>query len=220
MLIKLCEFNEWIYLFQTVKRHYRRLLLGRVLTSIDEGRTAADIKSSITVLDACKWVSRAVHLVSPETVTRCFTRAGLQVADAMPVSDDEDDIPLADLLFRLREHLPEPMTEEEYMTSDSNIPAVETLGENWEQELLAEIRSDTSMPEPEDAEDVEVVGATPPPSITTSLQYVREIEQCCLTNNLGNILEAVSTLQQRLEEALLQKQVAKKQTTIDSFFKH
>ena len=90
------------------KTHYRRLLLRFVLASIDTCNSASVVRS-VTSLTAIRWISKAWMEVKPETVSRCFRRAGilteqlqvtsvLQVEGPDPFADVEAEMDIAGLI--------------------------------------------------------------------------------------------------------------------------
>ena len=76
------------------KVHYKHLFLRYVLSKIDECDKASDLAKSINILIALRWVAKAWSLVKPETIMKCFRRAGILDANHDVVScdlDGEDD---------------------------------------------------------------------------------------------------------------------------------
>ena len=59
------------------KVHYRHLLLRYVLVKIDECDTASEVVKSVNILMAIRWVAQAWSLVKPETISKCFQKAGI-----------------------------------------------------------------------------------------------------------------------------------------------
>ena len=59
------------------KTHDSRLLLRFVLSSIVTCNSASEVVHSVTILTAIRWISKAWMEVKPETVSRCFRRAGI-----------------------------------------------------------------------------------------------------------------------------------------------
>lgn len=82
------------------KVHYHERLLYHVLTKIDTCSTAHDIIKLVTILDAIKMGrSIAWEKVSPETIQKCFRKAGILSTNLEVVSrfiENEED-PFADL---------------------------------------------------------------------------------------------------------------------------
>ena len=59
-----------------VKVHYRKLLMQSLLANIDCTLSGYELARIVSVLDAVIWISHTVKKMLPETVTRCFEKAG------------------------------------------------------------------------------------------------------------------------------------------------
>ena len=59
------------------KVHYSKLLLCYILSKIEECTTAREIVKSVTIPKAIRWVSRAWENVTPDTIRKCFCKAGI-----------------------------------------------------------------------------------------------------------------------------------------------
>ena len=95
-------------IIQNVKLLYRKRLLRAVLAKVDSGMAVQDIQKSISVLDACQWISASVKEVRAATVSKCFSKAGFEVLeDTEDDFDEEDNIPLARLVEEVHNHMPE-----------------------------------------------------------------------------------------------------------------
>ena len=64
-------------IIQNFKVHYRHFLLSYVLGKIDECDTASEVVNSVNILMAIRWVAQTWSLVKPETINRCFRKAGI-----------------------------------------------------------------------------------------------------------------------------------------------
>ena len=86
-------------IIKNFKVHYCKRLLYHILTNIDTCSTAHDNIKSVTILDAIRWVALAWEKVSPETIQKCFRKAGILSTNLEVVSrfiENEED-PFADL---------------------------------------------------------------------------------------------------------------------------
>ena len=69
------------------------------------------------------WVSEALKNVRSSNVTKCFMKAGFPPSHE-PEDDPDDDLPLADLILRVRDHLLEAISDpQEYVLI--GIPSME-----------------------------------------------------------------------------------------------
>lgn len=64
-------------IIQNFKVHYRTLFLRFVLSQIDTCAKASDVAKSVNILHAIRWVAKAWEAVSPETIRKCFRKAGI-----------------------------------------------------------------------------------------------------------------------------------------------
>ena len=137
-------------------------------------------------------------------------------------NDDEDDIPLAQLMQEIRPHLPDPVTNvQEYIDLDNQLPANETLTEDWEQQLLDDLKTDRPT-ETSDTEDQDDNDDLPEPKITTfrsALDWTNELRTFCITNDIPDSLQLISSLQDQLQTKSIERRTQAKQKTITSYFK-
>ena len=57
--------------------HYRKLFLNHVLARIDQRDHASEVANSINILAAVRWVALSWEKVKPETISKCFRKAGV-----------------------------------------------------------------------------------------------------------------------------------------------
>ena len=73
--------------------HYRKLLIQSLLANMDCTRTSSgsELATTVSVLDAVIWISQAVKKLIPETVTRCFEKAGFFTGEVTASVINEND---------------------------------------------------------------------------------------------------------------------------------
>ena len=64
-------------IIQNFKVHYRTLFLRFVLSKIDACVTGSEISNSVTILQAIRWIAQAWNAVKPDTIKKCFRKAGI-----------------------------------------------------------------------------------------------------------------------------------------------
>ncbi|PNF25332.1 hypothetical protein B7P43_G10919, partial [Cryptotermes secundus] len=74
-----------------VKVHYHKLLIQSLLVNIDSTSSASELARTVSVLDAVIWISQAVKKLLPETVTKCFEKAGFSTVEVTPSVENEND---------------------------------------------------------------------------------------------------------------------------------
>ena len=73
-------------IIQNFKTHCRRFLLRYILASIDICTSASEVAGNITILNAIRWISKSWREVKPETITKCFRKAGISSTLCQPLS--------------------------------------------------------------------------------------------------------------------------------------
>ena len=114
-------------IIQNFKVHYRHLLLSK----IEESSTASDVVKSVDLLMALRWVARAWNTVSPDTISRCFKKAGVLdsgmgvnrgiVIEVDPFDDLDADHQVWDFIFRTMP-AEDRCTVEEYINGEDRVP--------------------------------------------------------------------------------------------------
>ena len=63
-------------IIRNVKVHYRKLLIQSFLANMDSTSSGSELARTLSVLNAVIWISQTVKNLLPDTVTRCFEKAG------------------------------------------------------------------------------------------------------------------------------------------------
>ena len=155
-------------IIQKFEVHYRRLFLRHVLAKIDECETASDVTKSVNILIAIKWVAKAWDMVKPETISKCFIKAGILSLTHDVISrglnEDEEDDPFLeqDECLRLQNLIDKTVHEgctlSEYITGDDDLPVgANLINENWEDNFLAGVGQSVQVTEDEETGDVTLI---------------------------------------------------------------
>ena len=150
------------------KVHYRQFLMHYVLAKIEECSSATEVTKSLTILNAIRWVAESWSRVTPDTIQKCFRKAGfldknMKVTQpASYASDDhfadlDSDDPFADVDLdsdviesdsgtdELRElvsclELDDGCCSvEEFLVADESLQVYMDTDDSWEENFLAEI---------------------------------------------------------------------------------
>ena len=137
-----------------------------VLTKIDTCSTAHDVIKSVTILDAIRWVALAWEKVSPETIQKCFRKAGILSTNLEVVSrfieneehpfadledhnegtnldEDPDAVKLQYLMDQLQTE--DPCSVEEFIQADTEQPTCQDIyRDNWEEDFLNQVAGPSS----------------------------------------------------------------------------
>ncbi len=176
---------------------------------------------------AVKWLSQAVNAVSRSTIQKCFAKCGIS-AKALGLStqqesapdagfDDEDDVPLSQLISAAssRLQLPDALTPQQFLDLDSEAPTTEDFSEGWEERLTS------SVPETEEEEvEEEPLPCPESPmkmiSTTEALKMLRSVEHLCLSkdkvkpSNLDHLSHIISDLEELSSSGVLAVQKSSK----------
>ncbi len=220
-------------IIMAIKRHYRKRQLRFLLAQIDGGKdlSATQLAKLITPYMAIKWLAQSVKEVSRSTIQKCFAKCGISAetlglsapsANPNEVYDDEDDLPLSQLIATTsaRLQLPDAVTPQQFLQMDSEAPTTEDFSEGWEERLTS------PAPEVEDVEEEEdplECPESPVKMISTAeaLKMLRSVEHLCLSKDKvkGSTLEHLSHIISDLEELSCSGALAVQKPITHFFFK-
>ena len=98
-------------IIQNFKVHYRTLFLRFVLSKIDACETTSEVTKSVSILRSIRWVSQAWEAVNPETIRRCFKKAGILDDSLSEVTPCQELDPFMDIdsnTSEIESHAPDP----------------------------------------------------------------------------------------------------------------
>jgi len=78
-------------IIRNVKVHCHKLLMQSLLANMDCTSSSSELARNVSVLDAVIWISQAVKKLLPETVTRCFEKAGFFTGEVIANVENEND---------------------------------------------------------------------------------------------------------------------------------
>ena len=179
---------------------------------MEETSSLKELIHSVTVLDACHWVHASMNEVKASTVSKCFAK-----------SDDEDNVPLADLVQLAGRHLSSPITSvQDYIDIDADNAVHEDLGENWEQQLLDDLSASTTrqkdIPSDDDEDDDhDISDSCQITDYCTAARWAKQLHMFCTQHDIPDI--NLSSLEDNLQkEAMKTKYKSAKQSSLKSFF--
>ena len=96
-----------------------------MIAKAGSGETDVTSRNFLNILDAVHWINSAINNIKLQTVSSCFAIAGFP-------EDPEEDIPVAELITTSSKQLKikDPMTAEEFISTDEEVSATEELGDN------------------------------------------------------------------------------------------
>ena len=136
------------------KALYRKQLLRYVLAKMDNNQSNGSIIAKcVTVLNAVDWIARAWNEVNSSTIQHCFTAAGFNADDQENPTPHVD--PAAELQSLLELGNFSECDASEFISADANLPSCESLGDNWEAQILEEVIDNQRMQNDEEDDDEE-----------------------------------------------------------------
>ena len=204
---------------RSLKAFYRHSIIKRYITSIDGGRSPANVN----MLEAITLLTVAWECVSPITLVNCFRKAGMSsVSQALSQSDDDDPFKL--LAAQLEEfqgkcESSSDFTVDGYVDADEDVVTSEAhiLTES---EIIARVTQsqlDAAEHDDENEED-NVDREMLPPRRDQVRQAIAILQSCCLYQDDGEqkMWKKVAEIEKLYEIALLKQ---KQQSLITDFFK-
>ena len=210
-------------IIQNFKVHYKRFLLRYILASIEVCTSASEVAGTINVLHAIRWILKAWKEVKPETICKCFQKAGISptaittsasVADSDPFEEIESEMDLSQLISSVMGSS-EKCSSDVYVAGDNGlVTCAEFDDETWDQTFIEGL---TEQTEHSDTEEQETDVLPPPPKIQSyreALDLVKDVQSFLESNSAfdeafhaSNLIDHIAVLS-----------TAKRQSTLDDFF--
>ena len=201
---------------------YRKLQVMNMLQKIEEGKEAV-----FNVLDAILMISEAWENVTQKTIAKGFKHAGFRdlsspshdegntisaTADGAD-DEDEDDIPLAELVQELCPSL-STCEIEDFVQVDNNLTVYASASE---EEIVADIQSQRVIDEHENEQEEQFVV----PSLNKALSAVKTLQKFLIFKeefNTNDNNEALKQMHRQMQNAYAHLK-CKKQTKITDYLK-
>lgn len=204
-------------IIRSFKCHYRKFVLRKVINNIEANRNC-----SISLLDAVEFMEQAWRKVNKQTVVNCFHHAKLFTGqvDAVDCDDEDDVIPLAELIRRLgeiNEHHFKDGISNDYERVDDNVQTAEFLCENDIVEQIQAVhenienRSDNEEDSPSETDEAEL------PSNSDVLNAMKVLKTFYRHKETSpQIMEKVIDLENDIQATFIRAK--QRQTKITDFF--
>ncbi|XP_067940469.1 uncharacterized protein [Watersipora subatra] len=175
----------------------------------------------INVLQAIRWVHKAWHCVTKETIARCFHhRLGHTNLDQTDVTSTVDDNEEGDTVrnLNLLLHTIDPastVTANELLAVDADVTVAEHLSDA---EIVQSVTSWGTLDDSDGEDEAEIVETNPPSmaDANNALYVLRRFIDRIEVKDYNNCLKAISTLSYTVD---FSQQNIFSQTTLDKFFK-
>lgn len=218
-------------IIQNFKVHYRTLFLRFVLSKIDVCETASEITKSVNILHAIRWVAQAWEEVMPETIKKCFRKAGILDKDFSVVSRSCEEIdPFEDLDFDVSDtseigeligqlgRTEASCSVSEFINGDDDLPVCFELdNDHWEEQFFSSINPTTSTCMESEPEEDDLDLEPPPPKLRNIGEAVRHLEDVReFLDSRGYVTEA-TTIASAVDTVASLHCKAHHQSTLDEF---
>ena len=207
-------------IIRTFKAAYRKYLLRSLLSKLDVADDAPSLCRSVTILDAIQWTVKAWSDIKASTIEKCFRALGFDASLQQPAHEDEEDddnIPLAELVQKFQLQLHEVITMDEQLDTEED-------GAQWEADLVScyKNRSDETAEDVSD-DDVtyiadDVAGDPSPLTLKEIQQFSVRLRQYSLEVD-SDFVDIASTLNDVTEQKIVKARCERRQTVISDFFK-
>jgi len=200
----------------TYKCHYRRSLLQSLIPKISSCNTINELAGSIFVLDAIHWTAAAVKQIQPETVAKCFQKAGFNAPTTLHDIQDEASESLASIAHLLDHNNINAAAEDyvqidEAIFTDANINSAANLIIQNEEESDAEDEEDDENGDDE-RDEKRITDAR------RALSMTNDLVRFAATSNCSKILSLLYEVKNNLESSIAAEKT--RQMTLDEMGHH
>ncbi|XP_035673006.1 tigger transposable element-derived protein 4-like [Branchiostoma floridae] len=210
-------------IIQTVKLKYRKRQLRRILQELENDKEATGTQAAkrLTVLQAIQFVGAAWRETTPETIQKCFRKAGFNETPADTETESASTEPSGDAGM---EQLAQDLfgcNFADLAEIDQDLATCETEARDWDKDatvLLQELQ-ETGDQEESDEEDEVEASPSKVPNLNSLVSLMKDIKILCAEEGLGELLNVFDQADDMLSNVWNQRRLAGKQTTIEQFFK-
>lgn len=215
-------------IIKNFKFFYRGLILKHVLSKMDNISSASQLSKSINVLEAIYFIKKAWDKVTPDTIQKCFTKAGFEKSEVQQVDlmeyDAEDDVALATLAEFWRNfneiQLSEDQLHEEFINLDDHLLIEEEPNENVEsRDNEAGVEAENTLNLGlEDSDEGEHEDCGPIHSYASALEVIGNLKKFSKEDFVA--FELLKNVESHFQNCFLREKLVKtKQSKILDFFK-
>lgn len=201
-------------IFRAVKARYRTKMLHYLVSVAEAADTRRDFYQSINVLHAIRWLSRAWEEVTPETIVKCFQRAGSPGSEPASGDELEEYNTLADVIDSLPPSLgsdvltaEEMLNIDDYLASRENAPTADDVGGSVERDETASHDSECES----DTDETEFENYTPILTHSEAAECIRRLIEYSSVYR-PNYVDSYLRQQTDLEEASYNRITATRQS--------
>jgi hypothetical protein len=193
-------------IIRNVKVHYRKLLMQSLLANMDCTSSASELARTVSVLDAVIWISQAVKKLLPETVTRCFEKAGFFTGEVSSSVENEND--QQDLQNCMNEAAFSNCNAEDYINIDKDVQTepdtmdIDALVQNFRESQ--KIREE-EVEEEEDENDIVLEEKCSLKTYQDAVKSLKELQEFAVQQNDSDMLGVISQA-----KVFVESQVAKR----------
>ena len=195
------------------KRQYRHIMLTMDTTN----KTGVEIMSAVNVLQAIMWAAEAWDDVKPETVTKCFRKAGLKHSDADPKTSNEttNEETMPKQFNKLAQDIVGcDFAELATLEEELELETEDTTETDWSQNAVSILRSLDEEKEDSDEEEDEEDVPVKPPSVADALTAFSTLKDFCSSKGLIDELRSLNLMDKTM---LTTAQDSRVQSSLEAF---
>lgn len=199
-------------IIQNFKIHYRRMMLTRILSEMDNITSADQLANRFNVLQSLLWISAAIKNIGNSCVKKCFKKAGFHVPEA---NENIEEVDQKILLNDVMEQLPPSMAVETdtYATIDDNL-CTEESSDDIKGFLPREDDSDTEQEDAVQEEDDHCTLL----NYSDSIRHIEELIKFAINKEDTTLLTCLHKSRTHMEQKKIIDKQNCKQTKITDFF--
>lgn len=206
-------------IIQNFKLIYRSLIVKRLLSCVDSDCSFQETEKQITIANTLIWISVAWKKLSPDTIKKCFSKAGFSQSEAeaeVSIEEEEDNVPLAQLFPKINDA---SINLKEFASMDDEV-LTESPEDLTIANCLEEVRENGADSDSEsESEERENIKSSIS-SMSEACEKLRDLENYFLCSNNSEVAMQISQLLMKCEsEVFRTKMKNSKQTSIEDYFK-
>lgn len=188
----------------TLKSFYRKFVLQSLVAKINTSTNVSQLVKQINVLDAVNWIHQAKKKILPETVKKCFLKAGFPAQASADTQDATvENLQEIPVLCKQGRNLPDEAEDvanfdNELATAEDIQSAADIAAENSRCEVMEEMDDDDDDDECNERElKIRTFGE--------ALSVVSDLQEFAASKNVPELLELMQDAKEIIQRSRVKK---------------